>query len=408
MPALSPVAAPIPDTMALDSRVKLAANPATPPSQLAGLVADGSVTVRAALALNPSTPPMAQHRLATDADERVRLLLSRKLGSVLPSLSEPAQAELRDRTVAILSSLVRDEAVRVRSVIAAALASLPDAPHSAVLALAQDSVIEVSEPVLRLSPLLSADDLMALLAAPPHQRTATAIACRAGLPERVADAIAASADSPAIHNLLANRSAAIREATLDALVARAAVEPEWHAPLVRRPKLPDQAARALSEIVAGHLLQELAARADLSAEAVASIRHILTQGQSRSGPSSVVETDEHLVELARQMDERGELNESSLLACLRAGDDRRASAMLAVAAGVAMHIVQRAMRLRTAKGLVSLVWKAGFSAGTAGPVQTVLGKIAPCAVLSATKSGEFPLSHEEMGWQLEFLSGNGR
>ncbi len=407
MPAASPPEAQIPGTTESDSRVRLAADPATPHGQLAGLVADGSVTVRAALALNPCTPAIGQHRLAADADERVRLLLARKLSSALPSLSAPAQAELRDRTVAILSGLVRDEAVRVRAVIAAALASLPDAPRAAILTLAEDSAIEVSEPVLRLSPLLSAEDLMALLAAPPHHRTATAIACRAGLPECVADMIAAGADSPAIRSLLANQSAAIREATLDALIARAATEPEWHAPLVRRPRLPDQAARALCEIVAGHELRELAGRTDLSVDVVASIRHVLA-GQARPGQDAAAVTDEHLVIMARQMDERGELDEASLLACLRAGEGRQAGAMLAVAAGVGLDIVQRATLLRSAKGLMSLVWRAGFSASAAGPVQTALGKIAPAVVLRATRSGEFPLSVEEMGWQLDFLTGNGR
>ena len=408
MPGPPPSKTQAPGTAEADDRVRLAVNPATSRGQLAGLVADGSVTVRAALALNPCVPAMGQHRLAADADERVRLLLARKLGSALPSLSAPAQAELRDRTVAILSGLVRDEAVRVRAVIAAALASLPDAPRDAILALAEDSAIEVSEPVLRLSPLLSADDLMALLAAPPHHRTATAIACRAGLPERVADTIAAGADSPAIRSLLANRSAAIREATLDTLIARAAAEPEWHAPLVRRPRLSDQAARALSEIVAGQLLGELAARTDLSVEVVASIRQVLARGQNRPGQDDDAQTDEQLLLMARRMDGRGELDEASLLARLRAGEGRQAAAMLAVAAGVTLEVVQRATMLRSAKALTSLVWKAGFSASAAGPVQTALGKVAPAIALRATRSGEFPLSSEEMGWQLDFLAGNGR
>ncbi len=114
--------------------------------------------------------------------------------------------------------------------------------------------------------------MLALLATPPHGQTAAAIACRADLPEAVADAIAATADSPAIAALLGNPAAAIRESTLDALIARASGETGWHAPLVRRPRLPDQAARALSEIVTGHLLDELAARADLPGDLVATIR----------------------------------------------------------------------------------------------------------------------------------------
>ena len=82
--------------------------------------------------------------------------------------------------------------------------------------------------------------------------------------------------------------------------------------------------------------------------------------------------------------------------------------MLAVAAAVPLSVVQRAAALRSAKGLASLVWKAGFSARAAAPVQTAIGKIAPGAVLAATPSGAFPLSPEEMRWQLDFLGGSSR
>lgn len=391
----------------LDGRVKLAANPATLPALLAGLAYDGAVTVRAAVALNPSLPASAQRQLASDVDERVRLLLARKLSGALSGLSGPAQAEMRERTLAILSGLVRDEAVRIRAAVADALAGMPDIPHALILTLAHDNAVLVSDPVLRLSPLLSADDLLALLAAPPHDQTAMAIACRTNLPEAVSDAIAATADSPAIRALLANGSAAIQEGTLDALIARAAAEPEWHAPLVQRPTLPDHAARALGEIVAGHLLRDLAARTDLSAEVIASIRQRLGSHLAQQAPADK-KTDDMLLAEAHRLEEAGELREGRLLVALRAGHDRWACAMLAVAAAVPLEVVDRATSLRSTKGLVSLVWKAGFSVRAAGPVQASLGQIGPAALLAPTRSGDFPLGPEEMNWQLNFLGGRCR
>ncbi len=295
----------------LDSRVKLAANPATPPSLLAGLAADGAITVRAAVALNPSLPDSAQRQLARDSDERVRLLLTRKLAGALPGLSGPDESELRERTLGILTGLVRDEAVRIRSAVAASLAGLPDVPHDVILTLAHDHAVEVSGPVLRLSPLLSTADLLELVAAPPHGGTAVAIACRANLPASVADAIAATADSPAICALLANGSAAIQEGTLDALIACAADEPGWHTPLVRRPRLPDHAARALAEIVAGHLLQELATRTDLSAEVIAGIQHRLNAPAAPPAQPGAAETDLDHITQARHLEGCGTLGKRS-------------------------------------------------------------------------------------------------
>jgi hypothetical protein len=67
-------------------------------------------------------------------------------------------------------------------------------------------------------------------------------------------------------------------------------------------------------------------------------------------------------------------------------------------------VVDRASTLRSAKGMVSLVWKAGFTMRVAVALQTLLARLAPDAVLTAGPGGGFPLAVEEMRWQLEFLA----
>ena len=384
----------------LDLRVKLAASPTTPSDILCFLARDDAITVRAAVALNPSVGAAGDKRLAGDGDERVRLLVARKLAT---SLSAPAEAALRERALAILSTLVQDEAVRIRTAIAVIVAELPDLPRDLLLALANDSAVSVSEPMLRLSPLLSTEDLLGLLETPPHEAAATSIACRSNLPDAVADAIAASADSAAIQALLSNGAASIKEGTLDVLIARAEHEPGWHEPLVRRPRLSDHAARALSEIVAAHLLKVLTERSDLSPGAVSDIQQRLDQ-QLAKHPAPVARvSDEALLEEARGLDTMGDLTEAVVLAALRSGDIRRASALLAVAASVPLAVMDRAASLRSAKGLISLVWKAGFSMRTAGPVQALIGQLGPEAAMLPAASGGYPLTPEELGWQLDFL-----
>ncbi len=391
----------------LHTRVKLAANAATPSEVLAFLVRDNDVPVRAALALNPSLPSAANMRLAHDGDERVRLLLARKIAAALPGLSEVEGEEIRERTLQVLSALIRDEAVRIRAAIAGVAAELPNIPRRVALHLAADAEVCVSEPMLRLSPLLSAQDLLELLATPPHCETTRAIACRANLPEAVSDAIAATVDSAAIRSLLINRSAAIRESTLDALVARSGDEPTWHAPLVARPRLADHAARALSEIVTGQLLKDLAARTDLGPAVLATIQDRLALQLTKVAPVPSRPEDDALLEAGRKLDASGKLSEDLLLACLRGGELRKASAFLAVAAGVPLEAVDRAASLRNAKALVSLVWKAGFSMRVAAPVQTSLGQVSPRAVLGGVGEN-YPLTVDEMTWQLDFLGCNSR
>jgi uncharacterized protein (DUF2336 family) len=277
--------------------------------------------------------------------------------------------------------------------------------------LAHDTEISVSEPVIRLSPLLATEDLIALVVAAPATGTVLAVARRAALDPAVSDAIAETADSTAIRALLANPSAQIREAALDALVARSVDHPHWHEPLVRRPSLPPRAAQMLSDIVAAHLLAELATRADLSPALAEELRRRVALRLAPHAPEPLAPRDtttEEALAQARELAARGELDEQTLLAAARRGEARYAAALLAVAVGMPISVVDRASSLRSAKGLVSLVWQAGFTMRVAVALQTLLARAAPEAVLKAGPSGGFPLAIEEMRWQLEFLGRMGR
>ena len=388
------------------ARVRLGATTCTRPEILQRLATDPSVTVRATLALNPAAPAETNHVLAHDPDERVRALLARKLAALVPSLAAPAQAELQQKAYATLIALVNDEAERVRGAIAEVIKHMPEAPRALVLRLACDAAVMVSEPVIRFSPLLTTEDLLALIAAAPNPATVVAVAGRAGITGPVSDAIAASANSQAIHALLLNPSAQIREATLDALVAGAAEHTEWQEPLVHRPQLPPRAARALSEIVATHLLQALAGRSDLEPELAEALREKLTH--RLHAPPSDAQRPPDPVAQARELGACGKLVEATVLAAARRGDGPLLGAMLSVAAGVPLSVVERATSLRSAKGLVSLAWRAGFSMQVAVAAQTVLGRLAPGAILPAGLGGGFPLAVEEMRWQLDFLCRTGR
>jgi len=403
------------DRAALDpdeaTRVRLGASAATPAAVMERLSGDPAVMVRAALAMNPATSPRVNEVLARDVDERVRTLLARKLASLAPELSAGEQDQLRHRAHAILIALVEDEAVRVRSAIADVIKQMPDAPRSLVLRLARDSAVPVSEPVIRFSPLLTPEDLIALLNAPSSATTAIAVARRPHLNSTVADVIAAGDDDTAIRALLDNPSAQIRETALDMLIARAADHEDWHEPLVRRPALPPRSARALSSIVATHLLDVLASRADLEPGVIAELRQRLAQQLADAGPKSgscCDTTTEQALAEAHRLLMRRKLSEDAVQDAIQRGNSRLAAALLAVAADVPVALVDRAASLRSAKGLVSLIWKAGFSMKLSGPVQASLAHLPPSAMLTAAANGGFPLAVEEMRWQLDFLRRIGR
>jgi len=384
-------------------RVRLAAAPGSSPDTLLGLVSDPAVLVRAAVANNPSAPPPVDRLLAADPDARVRTLLARKLANLLPSLSRAQYEHLQEQALVTLGKLVADEVVRVRAAIADIVKSMPDAPRELIMRLAQDSAVAVADPVIRLSPLLSTEDLLALVAAAPSPYTATAVASRPHLPETVSDIIAGGADTGAIAALLSNRSAAIREATLDALIERAPQHANWHAPLVRRPKLSARAATALSEFVATRLLDELARRGDLDPEVNLDLRRRLIERLQAETHDTASEGEAALT-VAKGLANAGALDENALLQAVERGEAQIVAAMLAVAAGIPVAVVDRATRLRSAKGLISLIWKGGFTMRCAAPLQMLLARLPPASTLRASPSGEFPLTADEMRWQLGFLT----
>jgi uncharacterized protein (DUF2336 family) len=391
------------------ARVRLGANPATAPDTLLALASDPAVTVRAAVAMNAGASGQVDRVLSRDGDERVRTLLARKLASLIPCLKLEERDRLQVQALAPLSELVEDEAIRVRAAIADVVKDIPDVPYDIILRLARDSAVSVCEPVIRLSPLLTTDDLLALLAAAPSPVTAAAVARRSGLPEAVSDSVAATADTTAITTLLSNGTAAIRESTLDALIARAADRAEWHAPMVRRPVLTVRAARALSDIVATQLLDELVSRGDLGLEVTSELRRRLDERLRIESQTDM--SDPNIMQAmaeARRLHDEDRLDEEALIGAAQRGEARLATAMLAVAVDLGASVVERAATLRSAKGLVSLVWKAGFSMRAAIPLQALLARLGPEAILRPTSTGGFPLAVDEMRWQIEFLARTGR
>jgi uncharacterized protein (DUF2336 family) len=354
--------------------------------------------------MNRAAPADVDRVLAGDEDERVRALLAGKVAALLPGLAQPERTEVRDQVLATLASLVADEAEHVRGAIAAVVAGMPEAPRELILRLARDTAVAVAEPVIRLSPLLTAEDLLSLVGCPPSAATVLAVARRPGLSEAVSDAIAATADVTAISLLLANPEAAIRESTLDALIACAAAHEAWHAPLVRRPRLSEKAARALSDIVCAELLAELARRADLPEALAADLRRRLAERLAAERKAGAAPATSFLA-AAQSLAAAGALTEQALLEAVRRGESAMVAACLAVAARVPLTAVERAVRLRSTKGLVSLLWRAGFSMQAAAPVQALLAGLPPGEVLLAGPAGSFPLGIAEMRWHVDLLGG---
>lgn len=359
-------------------RAAIAADGATPPELLTWLAGDPAAEVRAAVAANRATPPQAGLILADDSETAVRTALARRADSFVPAAGA-AESRRARFSAAILDRLVEDAAVEVRAALSEAVAGLPEAPRELILRLARDAALAVAAPVLRRSPLLREADLIALVEAPPAPFTRRVVATRPQLGEAVAEAIAASADTPAIAALLRNPAAAIREATLDSLVEGAAAQPSWQAALARRPSLPAHAQRALCAMVAGHLMDVLAARPDLPEGLAETLRQRIEERLAAAGPSQ---------EAARE--------------AARAGDRDALLDLLAAASGFPPARIDAALTLRSARVITALCWRAGWTAELAEEIQLAFG-VPREQLLRANVEGSWTLSPSELQWQIELL-----
>jgi uncharacterized protein (DUF2336 family) len=392
------------------TRVRQGACETTSPDILRRLASDPSVTVRASLALNPALPDHVIAILQEDTDVRVRTILGRKLASLTPTLPDETRQRVQKDAVASLTAMVADAALRIRASIAESVRDMPDGPREIILRLAHDPAVMVCEPVIRFSPMLTQEDLVTLIASGPPTTTVMAVANRPRIGTAVSDAIVGSADPAAICALLCNRTAQIREATLDALAAQSEEQTDWQEPLVRRPHLPPRAQRMLAEIVTGHLLETLAAREDLDPRLGPTLRSALERdrqiypapsiGQRQSNDDADAET---ALTRAKALLQAGHIDDRAILDALRRNAVLEATAILAVKAGVTVQAIERACGLRSAKAMVGLAWKAGFSPQTAIVLQTMLARLAPDEILRPAADGGFPLSEDEMHWQLAFL-----
>lgn len=386
-------------------RARLAARQDARPEILYYLAEDPDPQVRRKIAANSSTPAHADLILARDADDVVRSDLAGKIARLAPGLSANEQEQIRQMTYEVLEILARDQLPRVRRILAETLKDVADAPPEIIGRLARDTDIEVSGPVLRSSPVLTENDLLEIIRTCTSTGPLAAISARPDVAERVSDAIVATDDVEAIGIMLANPSAQIREETLDRIIERAPEIESWHEPLARRPKLSAAAVTKIAGFVGDSLIAVLQARGDLDPKTVAVLKSELSSRLSREESESEGGAEgEPAIDRARRLQAEGNLTEECLSRALGSGDRRFVAAALAVLSDLPLDLVEKAGESKSARGVTALCWKAGLSMHFATQMQIRYACIAPTAALSPAKGGKFPLTPEDMDWQIDFFA----
>ena len=402
------------------------------PEILFYLTDDDSPDVRRAIAANAATPGHAHARLVRDGDGDVRTALAAAVARALPGAGSAELARARQRAIETLDILAQDQLKRVRQVLAETLKDRTDAPPSIINRLARDAEADVAGPILRYSPVLTEDDLMAIVRAGATSPALAAISNRKSVGGGVADAIAETRDVEAVAALLANPSAQIREETLDRLIDSAPRVEAWHRPLAERPRLPPSAISRMAAFVADSVLEGLRRRSDLDQATLdqvtsevrrrldkpADTEHVEGDGERKDGARPRTEAAKDVAKKAamekeeeernqsdeaRTLHQAGRLDEDSISDGVLEGRRRFAITGLSLMAGLPEAVVEKIVASRSGPGLTALAWKANLSPECAVQIQVHMGKLSPSTVLAPKRHSEFPLKTEDMVWQIEFF-----
>ncbi|MEM9121969.1 MAG: DUF2336 domain-containing protein [Pseudomonadota bacterium] len=391
----------------LATRRELSAREDVEPEILYFLAGDTSAEIRGQVAANPTTPRHADALLAGDSEDGVREELARKIGRLIPDLSDEENSKIRELTIETLEKLANDHLPRIRQLVADEIKHNENVPLHIVRRLAKDAELIVCGPILEYSPLLSDEDLLEIIASGRVTGALEHIAKRGSLSETVSDAVVATLDIPAVAALLNNANAQIREDTLDQIIDNAEAVEAWHEPLVMRPDLSVRAIRRIAGFVASSLVSELARRHELDAATENLIKRKVRLRIDEAGFEDHESADPTAAAEVEAAAAEGRLNADFVAEAIEAGNRALTVSAIARLAGYPEDRVNRILRSSSPKGVVSLAWKAGLPMRNALPLQSGIAKLKPSDILQARDGVDYPMTEDEMTWHLTYFETEG-
>lgn len=361
---------------------------------------DPDPAVRLAVARNMSTPVQASPFIAGDQSEDVRLALARRLVTLLPELTKENHSQLYAFAVQALGALALDEVLKIRTALASALKDHAMAPPVVAGQLAKDLEREVSEPILRYCVVLSDDVLLEILKAHPESWKIQAIAGRPQVSGAVSQAVIDADDMPGGRALLKNDHAEIGENLLQEIVQKSRIYTEWQGHVAMRKSLPRAVATKLAEFADASVRDMLLQRPDFDQETIDEVAGAMKRRLAFAG---AIVPGESASDRVARMERNGQLSEEAVSDALGMRDKDFVIEAIAAMAKASPQTVEGVFRVRKARPVVALSWKAGLSMRMALRLQQEMALVPTRELLYPRDGTDYPLTDEELRWQLEFM-----
>jgi hypothetical protein len=206
---------------------------------------------------------------------------------------------------------------------------------------------------------------------------------------------------PAGVTLLINKGAQIGAKTLEAVIERARLYPEWQKPVAVHKMLSVDMAAVLAEFADASVRDVLLKRSDFDK---ASVEGIAIVFRRRLEFASEHERDSEAPEKkVVRLEKAGDLSEDAISDALAMGEKEFVYAAIARRAKTSVAMVKKVFEMKAPKPIVALCWKAELSMRFALQLQRELGHVPAKELLYPRGGTDYPFSKDELIWQLEFL-----
>jgi uncharacterized protein (DUF2336 family) len=311
------------------------------------------------------------NRLAQDPSPATRAGTATKLALEFNSgRFSPAELRLAEQ---IFRVMVKDAEVRVREALSANLKTNPAVPRDIAVTLAQD-VDSVAVPMLSMSEVLTADDLVQIINSQQSAHKMEAIAGRKVVQANVAEALSERGGEGAIARLVANPGADLTEKALNRVVDRFPESERVHEPLVRRAALPITITERLVTLVSEHLRTHLLSKHRISEDMAVDL--VLQTRERATVTLAMGVTDDSLASLTRQLAQHKRLSASLVLRALCMGNLRFFEHAISVLSGVPIANTRILIHDASGSGLKAVWSKAKLPASIYPAIRAALDVVA--------------------------------
>jgi len=113
--------------------------------------------------------------------------------------------------------------------------------------------------------------------------------------------------------------------------------------------------------------------------------------------------EEETYKKIKEMHAAGKLTEREVLKAIAKDDRLFADAALSVLTDQPISRIREILKMKSAKSVLALTWRAGLSMTTAVTIQEQVQRLPAPKVLRAGPGGKYPLSEDDLSWQAELL-----